>query len=85
MGFDCGFKKVFDFIYKVDFNNGLSEWEFDHVFVGEFEGKLSPDSREVGEWKWISAKKLREDVKENPQNYTYWFKTLLERFEKQRG
>ncbi len=35
MGFSVSLEKVFDFLYKADFDNGLTEYEFDHVFVAE--------------------------------------------------
>jgi len=82
MGFDCHLKKVFDFIYKVDFDNGLFEWEFDHFFIGEFGGQPNPDPKEVEEYKWVSRKELKRDIKKNPQDYTYWFKLALKKFEK---
>src|SRR6185503_10093666 len=30
LGFTTGLEKLFDFIYRADFENGLSEHEFDH-------------------------------------------------------
>src|ERR1700754_1322335 len=34
LGFGTGLRKVFDFIYQSPFDNGLTEFEFDHVFFG---------------------------------------------------
>ena len=34
MGFTTHLEKIFDFIYQADFSNGLTEYEFDHVFAG---------------------------------------------------
>lgn len=79
MGFDCDLKKVFDFIYKTDFDNGLSEWEFDHVFIGKFDGQPSSDPKEVKEWKWTNLENLKKDIKERSQDYTYWFKLAFEK------
>src|ERR1044071_5474301 len=36
MGFKALIKEIFDFTYKAEFNNGLIEYEFDHVFAGEY-------------------------------------------------
>jgi isopentenyl-diphosphate delta-isomerase len=33
MGFTAPLEKIFDFIYKAEFDNGLVEYEFDHVFA----------------------------------------------------
>ncbi|MGC5220900.1 isopentenyl-diphosphate Delta-isomerase, partial [Escherichia coli] len=34
MGFETGLHKAFDFVYKSNFENGLTEHEFDHVYIG---------------------------------------------------
>ena len=44
MGFETELQKVFDFVYKASFENGLTEYEFDHVFVGEYDGIIEPDA-----------------------------------------
>ncbi|MDO8601161.1 MAG: isopentenyl-diphosphate Delta-isomerase [bacterium] len=78
MGISCKLKEVFSFIYKANLGN-LIEHEFDHVFRGKFDGNPSPDEKEADGWKWISLKDLKEDVKENPEKYTAWFKIILEK------
>ena len=80
MGIQCELEKVFDFIYKVGLDNGLTEHEFDHVLVGRFNGEpvLNPD--EAVSWKWIDVEALVKDIAENPQCYTAWFKIALSQF-----
>ncbi|MFQ6020532.1 MAG: isopentenyl-diphosphate Delta-isomerase [Candidatus Aenigmatarchaeota archaeon] len=78
-GFDCELKEVFSFIYKADFKNGLSENEFDHVFIGKYDGEVKPDFKEISEWKWINIEELRKDIQENPDKYTPWFKIAIDR------
>jgi len=79
MGFDTELKEIFSFIYKADFDNGLTENEFDHVFTGTYEGKVTPNPEEVGDYKWVGIRELKRDVKKNPSKYTKWFKIILER------
>jgi len=38
LGFETTLEKNFDFTYKADFENGLTEYEFDHVFSGVYNG-----------------------------------------------
>jgi len=80
MGFDCNFEKKFDFIYHANLNNNFWEWEFDHVFVGKFDGFPEPNPEEVKEWKWINMEKLKKDIRETPQNYTPWLKIILKKY-----
>lgn len=79
LGFSCNIEFVDEFIYYTEFDNGISEFELDHVFIGECEKKqiTSYDESEVEEIKWISTEELIEDVCENPSKYTKWFITAL--------
>src|SRR3954469_24341059 len=64
LGFDTGLRELFSFVYRAtDPTSTLTEHEFDHVFVGEFNGTPRPNSDEVGEWKWIAPAKLLADVR----------------------
>ncbi|MGV4529107.1 isopentenyl-diphosphate Delta-isomerase [Ornithobacterium rhinotracheale] len=80
MGFDCELKPAFHFIYKADVGLGLIEHELDHVFVGNFDGTPIPNPEEVADFKWISMDDLVKDVAQNPQNYTEWFKIILNQY-----
>ncbi len=80
MGFTCELFKQFDFIYEADFENGLTEHEFDHVFTGAYEDFPKPDPEEVEDWKYVDWDWLLKDVVENPENYTFWFRICLEKF-----
>lgn len=78
MGFECDLTEVDSFVYKTEFE-GLFEHEFDHIFFGKYEGNIEANREEVEEWKWISPNDLSEDVKNNPDKYTSWFKIALKR------
>jgi len=79
MGFDCELKEAFTFAYKVKFDNGLFENEYDHVFIGKFDGKPKPNPEEIDEWKWIDLEELKNDIKGNPSNYTYWLRASIDK------
>lgn len=81
MGFDCKLKEVFGFIYKAEFDNGLTEYEYDFVFIGKYNEEPFPNKDEVMNYKWISLDELKEDVKKNPNKYTPWIKLILEKEE----
>ena len=79
MGFDCSLKEIFAFTYKTKFDNGLTEHEFDHVFLGRFDGQPSPNPEEAEDWEWIGLDELKKDIAKNPDKYTSWFKISLDR------
>ena len=78
MGFDTELKEAFSFIYKVsDAKSGLTEWEFDHVFTGTYDGEIPFNPEEADDFKFILAEELKKDVEKNPEKYTLWFRTAL--------
>ena len=79
MGIEADLKELFSFIYKVPFPNGLSENEYLHVFAGRFDGSPQPSPQEAANWKWVDTAWLKKDIKENPDNYTYWFRLDFEK------
>lgn len=79
MGFTCELKERFSFIYKVEFENNLTEYEYDHVFFGTYNGEVHQNPDEVEDYKWISIDGIRADIEKNPDLYTYWFKYLLDK------
>ncbi len=80
MGFDCELKKEFTYVYKVKFDNGLTEHEFLHVFSGRFDSNPVINKDEADDWKWIGMKEIIADIEKNPQVYTHWFRLSLKRF-----
>jgi len=80
MGFDCDLKHMFHFIYQAELDNELTEYEYDHVYLGRFNGIPNPDSDEVCEWKWMDLVKVHDDIKKNPDIYTYWIKHAFNQF-----
>jgi isopentenyl-diphosphate delta-isomerase len=79
-GFDAPLQELFSFIYRAhDTRSGLTEHEFDHVFVGEFNGDPQPNRDEIDSWKWVTIAELRDDLAANPDKYTAWFRIAAER------
>jgi isopentenyl-diphosphate delta-isomerase len=77
MGFTTPLQNAFTFTYKASFENGLTEHEFDHVFIGQYEGVISPSINEVENYCYKSMEDLENDISSHPQKYTEWFKIAL--------
>jgi len=80
MGMSANLKHMFSFIYRAEFDNGLIEHEFDHVFIGKSNSDPVINSDEVCEWKWTEIKKIKKDIIENSHHYTEWFKIIFNKF-----
>lgn len=81
MGFECELTEVDSFLYRVQFDNGLTEHEFDHVFIGKHDGDPMPNPAEVADWEWVKMDELRDDLQNNPDHYSYWLRMLIPHIE----
>lgn len=79
MGLETNLKEIFHFTYKEPLDNKLTEHELDHVFIGTTNVEPIINQEEVVEWKYISYSDLLYDLKNNPENYTVWFRKIFER------
>ena len=73
LGFVTPVEKVFHFTYKAPFDNGLTEHEFDHVYMGLYNGALQPDSNEVDAWRYVSMADIQAEITTQPTTFTPWF------------
>ncbi|WP_196894239.1 isopentenyl-diphosphate Delta-isomerase [Aureivirga marina] len=80
MGFVTELKEVCSFVYKAPFANGLTEHEFDHVMVGNFNENPNVNPEEVEAFKWMPLEDVKKDIEEKPEIYTEWFKIIFEKF-----
>lgn len=77
MGLSCKTNFAFSFIYKAQFENGLIENEFDHVYFGVTDELPIPKISEVKNWMYINLQNLESEIHSNSDNYTEWLKICL--------
>jgi isopentenyl-diphosphate delta-isomerase len=80
MGFDCDLQEIFSFVYQAKLDHELTEYEFDHVFMGYSDREPVLNPEEAEDWKWIDLKILQTDIKQYPASYTYWLRDCCDRF-----
>ena len=80
MGMKVELTEMFHFIYKAPFDNGLTEYELDHVMIGYSNEEPVINKEEVESWKWMKIEDVKGDMKLNPDEYTVWFKIIFEEF-----
>ena len=73
LGFTTPLRKIFDFVYKASFDNGLTEFEFDHVLIGVYDGLPEPDQNEVSDFCFKTVDEIEASLKTHPSKYTNWF------------
>lgn len=80
MGFVVDLKESISFIYKAPFDNGLTEHEYDHVLLGNYNGDPKINKDEVADWKWMPLEEVKVDISLRPEHYTAWFKVIFDKF-----
>ena len=73
MGFSAELENIFSFTYKSSFDNGLTEFEFDHVFAAVYEGRIDPDPDEVRDFCYKKLDDIQTSLTSHPDKYTTWF------------
>ncbi|NPA43080.1 MAG: isopentenyl-diphosphate Delta-isomerase [Chlorobi bacterium] len=79
MGMEADLKEIFSFVYRAELDGGLTEHEFDHVFIGRAESVPRPDPSEAEDFAYMHLHDIREDIRRRPEKYTAWFKIIFEK------
>jgi isopentenyl-diphosphate delta-isomerase len=79
MGIEADLTFKTTFIYKTEFENGLTEHEVDHVFIGYFNNEPIINREEVNSFYWKNIEQTKASVKSYPTEYTTWFKIALDK------
>ena len=62
MGFGCELIVLTSLMYNLKVSEHLFEHEYNHIFIGRFDGKPSPNLAEVADWKWMALEELRNNA-----------------------
>jgi isopentenyl-diphosphate delta-isomerase len=74
LGFSTQLEKLFSFTYRSDYDNGLTEYEFDHVFIGTHNEGIFPDRAEVSDYRYQSLAEIEAELVSAPATFTSWFR-----------
>ncbi len=77
LGVETDIQEIGHFVYRHAFENGMTEYEFDHVLLGQIsrETSLSPDPAEADAVEWMQADELVRQLTQIPEKFTPWFLT----------
>jgi isopentenyl-diphosphate Delta-isomerase len=73
MGFATLLTPAFNFTYNATFDNGLTEYEYDYVFMGIYDGKIKIDEGEVRDFCFKTIHDIEVSLQMQPHKYTEWF------------
>ena len=77
-----GLEEMGAFLYTAEFDNGLTEHEFDHGFVGwrgkdKLDKEPMPNPEEASQMEFVDVEEIMNDVLKNPGKYAAWFMPAL--------
>jgi isopentenyl-diphosphate delta-isomerase len=81
MGFEAMVEKIFDFVYRTEFDNGLIEHEFDHVLAGVYDGPVEFNREEVMDYCFKTIREISDSLQTHSRKYTEWFHLAFPRVE----
>ena len=55
LGISCEFRELFDFVYFTEYGEELFEYEYDHVFLSEYQGGFDFDREEIEELRSLTS------------------------------
>ncbi len=80
MGIETNLEKKFDFIYRAQLDNHLIEYEFDHVYIGQYNYPPYLNPEEASDYKWMDMEELKAEIMLYPKEYTEWLKFAVHSF-----
>ena len=81
MGLKCDLTEAYSFEYRAHLDHGMTEHEYDHVFIGISDDVPVPNDDEVAGWKYMNTADLAADIKIHPESYTEWFKICMNQWQ----
>lgn len=80
MGLETELRYKTSFLYRAEFDNGLTEHEFDHVYTGITPNEPVINRAEAADYKWLWPEDIKSAIAAAPDNFTPWFRIAMEKF-----
>lgn len=74
MGMACDLQERFSFVYRSELDQGLIEHELDHVMFGVSDDLPVLNPEEVAAYRYASLEEISEEMADDPDLFTEWFK-----------
>ncbi len=76
-GFSTSLQRIGRVQYHLALDNGLTERELDHIFIGRHSGPVAPNPYEIEEYKLVDPAVLAQDLANNPAHYAPWVEKIF--------
>jgi len=72
-------EELYGFVYCHRFEDGLWEYEYDHVFVGQCDQTPELNPEEADACRWVGYDELAKELLEHPDRFAVWFRICAPR------
>lgn len=72
--------KLSSFIYYAELDNGLIEYELDHLYIGYYQKTPVINPKEAMAYRWCSIETIENEIKKQPETFSFWFKEIISQF-----
>jgi isopentenyl-diphosphate delta-isomerase len=73
-------QQIFTLTYKAEVGNGLTEYEYDHIYLGHYDGPIEPNAAEVKSYEFVFLTDLQNRLSSHPEKFTPWLRIALPQF-----
>lgn len=80
MGVQVELRKLFEFSYRLELANGMTEHEYGHLFGAVDEQPPQPDPEEADGFRYIALADLETEMAAHPERFTPWFRLCYPSF-----
>ncbi len=77
IGLECALEASGALVYRVTLGGGLTEHEYDHIFVGRSGAVPSLNRDEVDAYEWRELATLLPELRDHSDRFTAWFAPAL--------
>lgn len=79
MGLICDLEPHSTLVYQERVSQTMTEYEYDHVFVGRCTTDPIANPDEAKAWRWVDLEQLQEELDNNAETFTVWLRTIVMR------
>lgn len=85
LGLTSDLEFLFKFIYQAQYDGGGAEHELCWVYLGRSGDDIVVNANEIVDWRYVSVKRLDEELAAQPDKFTPWMKLEWRRIREEHG
>jgi len=80
LGIKADLSEITELTYKTPIDSDLTEYEYVHVFHGQYTGEMTLNPLEVSETKWMTLADIKREIDDSSVLYAPWFQIYVNQY-----